>query len=94
MPRRSYFYSVYTKFFIRPNQITNINSLKKYFDAKEIEYLYKCIFDFVIVDKEGYVCKVIELQKGKHHNDKEWIDKDNIKKNALEYLGIEFEEMY
>jgi hypothetical protein len=34
------------------------------------------------------------LQKGLHHNEQEWIWKDNTKKKAMRVLGIDFEEMF
>ncbi|GHA40983.1 hypothetical protein ACFFLZ_01470 [Photobacterium aphoticum] len=61
-----------------------------YFSKDELSYLRYCIVDFVIMDTDGYVIKVIELNKGRHHDDKDWIYKDSLKKKCHELLGIDF----
>ncbi|NFB57099.1 DUF2726 domain-containing protein, partial [Clostridium botulinum] len=85
-------------YIILPNykmrQIINLECITQLLSEKEYKYLKGCEVDFAICDKEGYIVKVIELQKGGHHNDPEWIWKDNTKKKACRILGIKFEEDY
>lgn len=76
------------------NQMLNINNFKDFFEKSELRYLKYCVYDFVIIDKDGYVAKVVECQKGKHHNDKEWIKKDYLKRKILELSKIDFEEVF
>jgi hypothetical protein len=68
--------------------------LKNYFSKADINYLKKCIIDFVISDSDGYIIKCIELQKGSHHDNPEWIYKDSLKKKALNLLHISFSEEF
>jgi len=88
----------YKRFVVFPNykadSIINIKTIKNALLEEEYEYLRKCYFDFIICDLEGNVLKVIELQRGKHHNEKEWIEKDNMKRRICEVAGIEFEEIF
>ncbi|WP_434292029.1 hypothetical protein [Clostridium botulinum] len=92
------FKNIYKDYIILPNykmrQMINLECIAQLLSKKEYEYLSGCELDFTICDKEGYIVKVIELQKGGHHNDPEWIWKDNTKKKACGILGIEFEEDY
>lgn len=60
---------------------------------EKANYVSRCYVDFLILKNE-VPYKVYELQKGKHHNDKEWIRKDRIKKGACLLSGLEFEEYY
>ncbi|MFT8352936.1 DUF2726 domain-containing protein [Clostridium saccharoperbutylacetonicum] len=88
----------YKRFVVFPNykadSIINIKTIKNALLEEEYEYLRKCYFDFIICDLEGNVLKVIELQRGKHHNEKEWIEKDNMKRRICENAGFEFEEIF
>lgn len=88
----------YKDYNINPNvsliTFINVDDIRPYFSANEIKYLKYCIIDFVITDAEGFVIKCIELQKGKHHDTKDWIYKDNLKKRCFEYLGIDFSYEY
>lgn len=88
----------YPEYLVIPNyplsQMLDINKFKGFFEKDEIKYLKYCIFDFVITDKSGYIAKVVECQKGKHHNCEEWIAKDNLKRKILELSKIEFEEVF
>lgn len=88
----------YPDYLILPNyplsQMIEINNFKDFFEKSELKYLKYCVYDFVIIDKDGYVAKVVECQKGKHHNDKEWIKKDYLKRKILELSKIDFEEVF
>ncbi|APM37790.1 hypothetical protein [Clostridium kluyveri] len=88
----------YTDCIIVPNynfsKIFNVYSLEHFLNDNELNYLKTCELDFVICNKEGIPFRVEEVQKGDHHNDNEWIWKDNVKKRALQILGIEFEEIF
>lgn len=75
-------------------QLFNINSIASHFNKDEVSYLWRCIVDFVVITEDGYILKVVELQKGKHHDDIDWIEKDNLKRKALSIAGITFEETY
>lgn len=92
------FKNIYKDYIILPNykmrQIINLECIAQLLSAKEYKYLKGCEVDFAVCDKEGYIVKVIELQKGGHHNDPEWIWKDNTKRKTCRILGIEFEEDY
>lgn len=88
----------YKEYIILPNyylhQLIKIESIRQIIDEKEFNYLETCIVDFAICNNDGYLLKGIELQKGSHHNDPEWIWKDKTKKKLFRILGIEFEEMF
>lgn len=88
----------YTQCIILPNynfsKIFNVDFLYNILSEDECKYLKTCILDIVLCDIEGIPFKVIEVQKGSHHNNSEWIRKDGIKKKACTVLGIEFEEIY
>lgn len=88
----------YSKVIIIPNckadSIINIITIKNLLLEEQYEYLRKCYFDFVILDLEGNPIKVIELQRGSHHNKKEWKEKDLIKQELCNVAGIEFEEIF
>ncbi|MBU5485986.1 hypothetical protein KQI86_16820 [Clostridium sp. MSJ-11] len=76
------------------NKLINLECIKQLLSEKEYKYLKGCEVDFFICDMEGYILKAIEVQKGEHHNESEWIWKDNCKKKVFRILGIEFEEYY
>ncbi len=88
----------YNRFIVYPNckadSIIDTEKIQKYINEEEYNYLKNCYFNFVILDLDGNPLKIIQLQKGKHHNEKQWIKKDNIKRKICEFTGIEFEEMY
>jgi hypothetical protein len=48
----------------------------------------------VINNLEGELLKIIELQKGEHHNSPEWIFKDNLKRSACKKCAITIEEKF
>lgn len=89
---------LYPNYIICPNiplkVFVKIDKLSKYFAPTELKYLKYCIIDFVITDEYGYVVKCIELQKGDHHNYKDWIFKDALKRKCFEVLGIDFTYEY
>lgn len=88
----------YPDYTIIPNyplsQIVDVSILSSYFGKKDLTYLRYCILDFIIIDNDGYVVKVVEVQKGSHHDTEEWIMKDRLKREAIEQLGIFFEETF
>lgn len=65
------------------SETIDIWKLRDHFIEKEFSYLCGCVFDFIIYSPKGIPFKVNELQAGKHHNDKEWIIKDNLKKRLV-----------
>lgn len=75
-------------------KLINLEKIKEFFTADEFVYLKGCIVDFAICDLEGEVFKIVELQKGAHHNEKEWIKKDGLKARAASICGIDFIEKY
>lgn len=89
---------MYPDYIICPNiplrNFIKISKLSEHFTEEEINYLRYCIIDFVIANKEGYVVKCIELQKGNHHDNKEWIYKDSLKRKCFDILGIDFSYEY
>lgn len=88
----------YPNYIICPNVLlkvfTDIDELSSLFLSVELKYLKSCIIDFVIADIDGYVVKCIELQKGDHHNNKDWIYKDSLKRKCFKILGIDFSYEY
>lgn len=80
--------NVRAKTFIKENIIQTLVTPETY------EYYKVCIFDFVIYNYKGYPTKIIELQRGKHHNEIEWIKKDKMKKDICKSVGLEFEEVF
>lgn len=76
------------------NKLINLECIKQLLSEEEYKYLKGCEVDFFICDMEGYIVKAAELQKGEHHNESEWIWRDNCKKKVFKILDIEFEEFY
>jgi hypothetical protein len=64
------------------------------FSKEEFSYLNRCICDYTVYNDAGKLLKIVELQKGPHHDEPEWQKKDAIKRNACKQLGIVFEEIY
>lgn len=85
-------------FIIIPNlclhSIANLSIIKNEFSDKDYLYLKTCRLDFFIADSNGYIVEVVELQKGTHHDTKEWIYKDSLKRTALTLLKIPLREEY
>lgn len=79
---------------VRLNDLVELNNIKSFYSNEEIRYLRNCILDFVIYNEKGLPLKVIELQRGLHHNEPEYIVKDKLKKSAIERIGIIFEEYF
>ncbi len=88
----------YSRYIVCPNlkasNMIDINGIKKYLLKEEFEYLEKCNFNFVLFDLEGNPLKVIQLDKGIHHDKSEWKKKDDIKRKICEVLAIDFEVVY
>ncbi|WP_207710241.1 hypothetical protein, partial [Clostridium sp. C8-1-8] len=85
-------------FIVIPNAklatIMYINKFVSLFTEKDFMYLQKCIVDFCIYDLNGNVIKVIEVQKGCHHNQIDWIIKDNLKRSICNEAGVELVEYF
>ncbi len=75
-------------------QIVDLDALKRHFEPKAMTYLWACEVDFAVYDADGIIVLVEELQRGRHHNDKEWIWKDGIKRRALELSRVSFRESF
>lgn len=71
-----------------------IKTIESFYNADELRYLRNCILDFVFYSEEGLPIKVLELQRGDHHNDTEYIIKDKLKKSAVKRIGILYEETF
>ncbi|WP_291581423.1 hypothetical protein [Clostridium sp. UBA6640] len=70
------------------NKLINLECIKQLLSEEEYKYLKGCEVDFFICDMEGYIVKAAELQKGEHHNESEWIWKDNCKKEENRIDGV------
>jgi len=57
------------------------------------KYLWRAIIDFAVY-RNGRLLFVMELQKGPHHNEREWIKKDVAKRRVFEYFGVPFYESF
>ena len=75
-------------------QIVDLDALKTHFEPKAMTYLWACEVDFAVYNEDGVIVLVEELQRGKHHNDKEWIWKDGVKRRALELSRVSFRESF
>lgn len=88
----------YKDYIIIPNatlcKYCPIYDIKDDLSKMEFNYLKTCIVDFLIANSEGNVCQVLEVQRGKHHDEIDWVKKDNIKKHCCSLLGISFKEEY
>ncbi len=79
---------------IRLLDFVDTQMLGDFFNKNDLKYISWCICDFVLFSLDGIPLHVIELQRGKHHNTKEYIKKDNLKKKAIEYAGLSYEEIF
>lgn len=79
---------------VRLADLVVIKSIESFYNAEELRYLRNCILDFVFYSDEGLPIKVLELQRGEHHNDIEYITKDKLKKSAVKRIGILYEETF
>lgn len=79
---------------IKLKNLINLEKIKEMFDEGDYDYLKGCIIDFAICNLEGEVIKLVELQKGIHHNEKEWVKKDRLKARAANIIGLNFIEKY
>jgi hypothetical protein len=79
---------------VRLADLIVIKSIESFYDSVELRYLRNCIIDFVFYSEDGLPLKVIELQRGEHHNDNEYIIRDRLKKSAIKRIGILYEETF
>ena len=75
--------------------LIDLNQLKNNLSNDEVEYLTgNSEFNFTICDLEGNIKKVVQVQRGIHHNQKEWIWRDSVKEKVSKLCGIEYEEVF
>lgn len=79
---------------VRLADLIDINVIRSFYSNEELKYLQNCILDFVIYSEDGFPLKVVELQRGEHHNTEEYIIKDRLKKSAIKRIGIIYEETF
>ncbi len=89
----------YPRNIILPNynikNIIDLDKIRKELSEDEYEYLSKeASFNFVVCNLEGIPIKVIQVQRGEHHNKKEWIVKDKTKEKVCRITNLEFEEVF
>lgn len=73
---------------------TAMETLKAGFTPPEQRYLHACELDFCVYDARGELLHLEEVQRGDHHNDPEWVEKDLLKRRALALIGIELQESF
>jgi hypothetical protein len=91
--------SKYQRNILLPNyrvvDIIDLESFKDVLDKDEYAYIKNgASFNLVIADLEGIPLKVVQISRGEHHNDEEWIWKDNVKRKICKLAGLEFKEEY
>ena len=62
------------------------------FSAQEQGYLHACELDFCVFTAHGELVHVEEVQRGDHHNQAEWVEKDRLKRRALALIGLQLQE--
>lgn len=73
--------------------IVNLDSISSHLAPDELEYARRCLLDVALCDPDdGTVRMVVEVQRGRHHDDPDWVRKDAIKKKVLLLAGIPFRE--
>lgn len=68
--------------------------LSKHFSEEDSRYLRHCYVDWAIYDADGYPAWVIELQRGPHHDNADWLRKDRLKRKLCLAAGLRFEEKF
>jgi len=63
---------------VRANALIKENIIQTLVSRETYEYYKVCIFDFIVYNYEGYPIKIIELQRGKHHNEEDEDSLDRI----------------
>jgi hypothetical protein len=71
-----------------------MEALKADFTAPEQRYLQACELDFCVFDAHGELLHVEEVQRGDHHNEPEWVEKDLLKRKALALIGVQLQESF
>lgn len=71
-----------------------METLKAGFSSPEQRYLHACELDFCVYDARGELLHVEEVQRGDHHNDPEWVEKDLLKRRALALIGVQLQESF
>jgi len=79
---------------VRLSDLIELKSIESFYEKDELKYLNNCIVDFVLYSKGGSPLKIIELQRGKHHDENDYIYKDKLKKTAIMRIGIKYKEVY
>ncbi|WP_302783019.1 DUF2726 domain-containing protein [Clostridium saudiense] len=80
---------------IKIKEILKISKVENQLNDSELEYLYSdASFNFVLCDLEGKAIKVVQVQRGIHHNEKKWIWRDSVKEKVSKLCGIEYEEVF
>lgn len=74
--------------------LVDVQALKPHFSAEDFMYVQNCELDLVVCNDAGYVAYVEEVQRGDHHNTREWSRKDALKRQALKLAGIPFRESF
>jgi phage-related tail protein len=72
----------------------DLSKLKTEFTNNEFAYLLKAYVDFAIFSREGKLLRVYEAQISKFHNNKNNIERDNLKKRLFALCEIEFVEIH
>jgi len=72
----------------------SLDRLKAAFSAEEFRYFWSCEVDMTVYTNDGELLFVEEIQRGRHHNDAGWIQKDMLKRQALELLGVPLRESF
>lgn len=77
------------------NDLIDLDKIREKLEKDELKYLSEgATFNFALSDQEGNVIKVVQVQRGLHHNEKEWIWRDGVKKKICEICFIEYEEVF
>ena len=80
---------------IKIKEILKISKVENQLNDSELEYLYSdASFNFLLCDLEGKAIKVVQVQRGIHHNEKKWIWRDSVKEKVSKLCGIEYEEVF
>lgn len=79
----------------RISDFINVEKFKSLFNKNEYNYLLnKAEVNFIVCDKKTNPIKVVQVNRGEHHNQQEWIERDKLKKKICVYAGLDFEVVY